>query len=243
MVSTAVKAFLLSAGLGTRLRPLTEQTPKVLLPINGKPLLEIWLQHLNDHSINNVLINTHWLKEKVEVFLQNQRLNSMRIRTYHEPSLLGSAGTLLTNEHWVSDDTPFFILYGDNLTNVNLTKMLNFHKKHKFPFTLGVFKARTPAQCGIAQIDEAGTVIGFEEKPEKPKSDSAAAGIYVADKTFFRYFPDREVYRSSMPLDLGFHIIPQMVGNMKAYPIDDFLMDIGTAESYKLAQDLWKEVR
>ena len=242
MTSAPVKAFLLAAGLGTRLRPLTDATPKILLPINGKPLLEIWLGHLKRHGIREVLINTHWRQEKVKAFLEHRQDDHIRVVTYHEPSLLGSAGTVLAKASWVADGEPFFILYGDNLTNVNLTRMLAFHRRHGFPFTLGVFRAGNPTQCGIANIGEGGVVTGFEEKPERPKSEMAAAGIYVTDRRIFEFFPNETRYGSSNPLDLGFHVIPRLVGNMKAYPIEDFLMDIGTPESYEQAQDLWKEV-
>ena len=234
-----MKAFLLAGGLGTRLRPLTNETPKCLLPINGKPLLQIWLEHLLKHGIKKVLVNTHWHHEKVEAFLEKWRSNHLRVVTFHEPELLGSAGTLLANKEWVEDGEPFLILYGDNLTNANLTDMFAFHSQHGLPFTLGVFKTETPSQCGIAEVDEDGLVVGFEEKPEHPKSDLAAAGVYMADQRIFKFFP--EDVESIRPLDLGFHVIPKLIGKMKTYFIQDFLMDIGTPESYEKAQKLWKE--
>ena len=79
MTSAPVKVFLLAAGLGARLRPLTEATPKILLPINGKPLLEIWLEQLRRHGIREVLINTHWQKEKVEAFLEDRQDDHIRL--------------------------------------------------------------------------------------------------------------------------------------------------------------------
>lgn len=267
------KAFLLSAGLGTRLRPITDEVPKCLLPINGKPLLQVWIEHLARHGIDEVLINTHWHHEKVECFVEGQvnsyslLVNGERnagikelergkekrgkskerdlkkvwpeVGLFYEKELLGSAGTLLANKDWVGDDEPFFILYGDNLTDVNLTDMLSFHREHGSPFTLGVFKAWEPSQCGIAEIDQDSVVIDFVEKPENPKSNLAAAGIYVADQRLFEYFPSEE--NSLRPLDFGYHVIPNLVGNMKAYFIQEFLMDIGTPESYEKAQIIWPQ--
>ena len=233
-----MKAFLLSAGIGTRLRPLTNETPKCLLPINGKPLLQIWLEHLLKHGIKKVLVNTYWHHEKVEAFLEKWRSNHLRVVTFHEPELLGSAGTLLANKEWVEDGEPFLILYGDNLTNVNLTDMFAFHSQHGLPFTLGVFKTETPSQCGMAEVAEDGVVTNFVEKPNNPKSDLAAAGVYMADYRIFNFFPSLEASQS--PLDLGFHVIPKLIGKMKTYFIQDFLMDIGTPESYEKAQKLWK---
>ncbi len=241
-----LKAFLLSAGLGTRLRPLTNETPKCLLPINGKQLLQIWLEHLPKHGINEVLVNTHWHHEKVEAFLEKWQNNHLRVVTFYEPELLGSAGTLLANKDWVVEGEPFFILYGDNLTNVNLTKMLAFHRQHDLPFTLGVFRTAHPMECGIAEVDDDGVVTRFVEKPEQPKSDLAAAGIYIADRRIFQFFPEMKFasgITTSSPLDLGFHIIPRLVGIMKACFIQEFLLDIGTPESYEKAQILWDEVK
>lgn len=142
-----MKAFLLSAGLGTRLRPLTNETPKCLLPIGGKLLLEIWLELLTMHGVKEVLVNTHWYAEKVKRFLSadyadytDQINNEKRwpgVRLFYEKDLLGSAGTLLANRDWVADGRPFFILYGDNLTNVDLRRMYEFHLGHGLPFTFG----------------------------------------------------------------------------------------------------------
>ncbi len=261
-----MKAFLLAAGLGTRLRPFTNEIPKCLLPIDGRPLIQIWIEHLGEHGIDEVLINTHWLHEKVEEFFESRKyavghskigkafhgLNSMqviessynvrpKIRLFYEPELLGSAGTLLANRDWVADGKPFFILYGDNLTDVNLTKIYTFHCQHGLPFTLGVFKTNRPRQCGIAEVGENGLVKGFVEKPENPKSDLAAAGVYMADHRIFDLLP--QLASSPYPLDLGFHVIPKLVGKMRAYCIEEFLMDIGTPESYEEARSAWSRAQ
>ena len=243
-----MKAFLLTAGLGTRLRPLTNGLPKCLLPICGKPLLEIWLELLGKHGVTDVLVNTHWYAEKVERFLSadytdeinNKKRPKPNIELFYERELLGSAGTLLANRDWVADGQPFFILYGDNLTNIDLGKMYEFHLGHKLPFTLGVFRADEPERCGIAEIDEDGRVVDFVEKPDKPKSDLASAGIYVADSRIFAYYPPNS--NEIRPLDLGFDVIPNLVGKMKAYYIEEFLMDIGTADSYEKAQAIYPQI-
>jgi len=277
-----MKAFLLSAGLGTRLRPLTNDLPKCLLPVCGQPLLEIWLELLGKHGVDEVLVNTHWYAEKVVNFLEGEKEQRTegslrpigayapvggqrtegqekdehrtsnvqhrtsngktkeagpRVRLFYEKELLGSAGTLLANREWVADGQPFFILYGDNLPNVDLGKMYEFHMGHGLPLTLGVFRADEPERCGIAEVDGDGVVTGFVEKPEEPKSDLAAAGIYVTDQRIFEYFP--EGAEEIRPIDLGFHVIPMLVGHMKAYFIEEFLMDIGTVDSYKKAQMIW----
>jgi len=247
-----MKAFLLSAGLGTRLRPLTNETPKCLLPIGGRPLLEIWLELLGLYGVSEALVNTHWYADKVERFLSadyadytdqinNEKRPKPNIKLFYEEELLGSGGTQLANREWVADGQPFFILYGDNLTNVDLGKMYEFHLGHGLPFTLGVFRADEPKRCGIAEVDGDGVVTGFVEKPEEPRSDLAAAGIYVADQRMFDFF--LEGAEGMRPLDLGFDVIPRLVGHMKAYFIEEFLMDIGTVGAYEKAQMIWPQIR
>jgi mannose-1-phosphate guanylyltransferase len=165
----------------------------------------------------------------------------LKIITFHEPHLLGTAGTILANRHWVQNGDPFFILYADNLTNINLSKFLRFHLEQQQIVTLGVFRAANPKQCGIAEVTPDGLVTGFEEKPEVPKSNLAGAGMYVTDSRIFEFFPPLDTAGGSgvlQPLDLGFHVLPRLAGRMKAYFIEDFLMDIGTPQQYKNAQIL-----
>jgi mannose-1-phosphate guanylyltransferase len=235
-----MKAVLLVAGLGTRLRPLTDKTPKCLLPIGGKPLLQIWLEKLAAADVNEVLINTHWLPDKVESFLNREiPKTELTIKTYHEPKLLGSAGTLAANKDWFDDKAPFFIIYGDNLTWVDLSKMKSFHQNHGLSVTLGVFRTPHPERCGIAETDQNGIVEAFVEKPQKPKSNLAAAGIYVADYSLFEAFPTTQASFEDT-LDLGFDIFPKMIGRMKCFEIDE-VIDIGTPEAYELAQRAWQD--
>ncbi len=241
--STA-KAFLLVAGRGERLKPLTETVPKCLLPINGKPLLEIWLEHLQRSGIHDVLINTHWLHEKIEEFVANWSVfhKKMRIILFHEPVLLGSAGTLLANRQWAGEG-PFFIIYGDNLTNFDLQRMLAFHYESGLPLTLRVYKGADPQRAGIVSVNEAGVITTFEEKPVKPKSDLGAGGIYVADGRFFDFFPKPHHSPEDGVLDLSYHVLPRMVGAMRAYESGEFSMDIGTSVSYVTAQREWLKMQ
>ena len=126
-----MKAYLLAAGKGTRLKPYTDRHPKCLIPIHGTPLLAIWIELLARHGVTEVLINTHHHADQVERFLDNARAGtSMDIRAVHEPQLLGSAGTIQQNSRFVSGESDFIVAYADNLTNLNLTKMVDFH--HQF---------------------------------------------------------------------------------------------------------------
>ena len=140
-----IKTILLAAGLGTRLRPLTYQTPKCLVEINGKPLLGYWLLKLNQLGCNEVLINTHYLNEKVERYLSQVSFENMKITTTYEKKLLGTAGTLLKNIDFYRDSLGLLI-HADNFTNDPLDKIVNTHisKPNDCLFTMLTFQTDNP---------------------------------------------------------------------------------------------------
>lgn len=228
-----MRAFLLAAGLGTRLRPLTDHTPKCLLPINGQPLLAIWLDLLARHGVDEVLINTHHLSDQVEGFLSSVQTH-LRVRTAFEPKLLGSAGTLRAQQDFVAGEDVFLVCYADNLTDADLSSLVSAHQSSRPPLTMGLFRAANPSGSGIVDLDADGLVLGFQEKPEAPRSDLANAGIYVASQEIFALLEDR------IPLDVGFDLLPKLVGRMRGVLLETYLRDIGTPESYANAQEEWR---
>jgi mannose-1-phosphate guanylyltransferase len=229
-----MKAFLLAAGVGSRLRPLTDKIPKCLVPIRGKPLLEIWLELLKRSGISEVLINVHAHADVIREFVA-RRFADLEIIVSHEPLLLGSAGTLRANREWIGSAPCFWVLYADVLTNVNLGEMQKFHRERPTAATLGVCTVADPRRCGIVSVQPDGRIEQFIEKPENPPSNLAFAGILIGTQTMLEAIPDK------LPADIGFDVLPQLVGRMHAYPIDDFLLDIGTIENYQRAQTSWPD--
>jgi mannose-1-phosphate guanylyltransferase len=227
-----MKAFLLAAGHGTRMRPLTDSIPKCLLTVQGVPLLQIWLDLCRRHGINKILINVHAHAKAVREFLQ-QYNDGIEVGVSEEPMLLGSAGTLLKNRAWVGSDSPFWIFYSDVLTNVNLSRMLERHRTCSQLATLGVCEVPDPKRCGIVALDEKNVVREFVEKPHEPSSNLAFSGIIVSEPALLDFIPNQ------VPADIGFHVLPKLVGRMAAYRICDYLLDIGTPENYKAAQINW----
>ena len=228
-----MKAFLLAAGLGTRLRPLTNETPKCLIQIKGKPLLVYWIELITAHGINEVLINLHYLPNKVKSFIKNYPTSAISFTLFEEPTLLGSAGTLKANKDFVANEENFFILYADNLTNINLTELLNFHKKKEHFFTMALNRVSNPSICGIATLDENDTITSFIEKPQLPTSNLANAGVYVAKPEVLDFIPSKSV------VDIGFDLLPQLVGKMAGWETSDLLIDIGTFDNLRLAEKIW----
>lgn len=231
-----MKAFLLAAGRGTRLRPITDRVPKCLVDIDGRPLLAIWLELLERHGVREVLINLHHLPRQVEEFLRSWT-SGITVRTVLEDSLLGSGGTLRANRGFVAGEQEFVVAYADNLTDLDLSRMVAFHRERGASFTMGLFRTDRPRECGIVELSDDGRVASFVEKPERPRSRLANAGVYIASPELWRHVPDREVS------DLGFDVLPALVGTMHGYPIDEYLQDVGTVERLEEARRAWARRR
>ncbi|MGA8500691.1 MAG: nucleotidyltransferase family protein [Candidatus Sulfotelmatobacter sp.] len=227
-----MKAFLLAGGHGTRLRPLTNSVPKCLLPIRGRPLLDIWLDLCARSGITEVLINPHAHSEAIERHLQRSG-SPVDVRLVREEQLLGSAGTVAANRAWVGSDPAFWILYSDVLTNTDLNRVSEFHSRHGAVATLGLYQVPDPSRCGVAVMDKKRAIIDFEEKPQTPHSNWVFSGLMIAGRGLFDVIP------SHIPADLAFHVLPHLVGEMRGYPIEDYLLDIGTMSNYEKAQATW----
>lgn len=227
-----MKAFLLAGGLGTRLRPLTDSIPKCLLPIQGTPILQIWFSLCRAYGIDEVLINVHSHGDVVRKFIQEYK-DGLEVRLFEETELLGSAGTILANRAWISKENCFWVLYADVLTTTNLDEMLAFHNRRGQIATIGVYDVENPSRCGIVQLDERGVVRDFVEKPQSPVGNLAFSGLLLATP------PLLDVIPHTRPADFGFHVLPKIVDRMAAYRIHDFLIDIGTLETYQTAQRVW----
>jgi mannose-1-phosphate guanylyltransferase len=226
-----VKAFLLAAGLGNRLRPITENIPKCMVPIDGRPMLDIWLDSLDRAGVDEVMVNLHYLPDVVRRHL-DARAGPPVTHTFFEPDLLGSAGTLAANREWVRADEMFLACYADNLTDFDLRCLIQAHQERGTLATLTVFHSERPSAGGVVELDQSGTVIGFTEKPSNPVSDLVNAGMYA-------FHPSVLEEIGSPPRDIGYDLLPRMVGRATAIPVEGYLRDIGTVEAYHRAQHEW----
>ena len=231
-----MKAFLLAAGPGSRLRPITDTVPKCLVPIRGTPMLSIWLELCKHFGIEEVLINVNAHAASVCEFLRRET-HGPRVRVVVEEQLLGSAGTLRANRDWVVWDEFFWVFYADVLNRADLKGMLQMHRKRKPAATLGVYEVPDPRRCGIVMADRDGVIQQFVEKPEHPAGNLAFSGLMIGTAEVLDVIPD------VTPADIGFHVLPQLTGRMLAYSISDYLLDIGTMENYEKAQATWPGLR
>jgi len=225
------KALLLAAGLGTRLRPLTSHTPKCLIEIGGKALLDYWVDALQRAGVRQVLLNTHHLAEAVRAYLDRVHARvELRVTEFHEPELLGSAGTVHANPTWADDADEVILVYADNLSEIDLAALLAFHRAHPDPVTMALFRTPHPRACGIAELDASGRVVSFVEKPEHPASDLANAGVYVLSADAYREVAALHAF------DLGFDVLPRFVGRMRGFRFEGYHLDIGTPEALERAR-------
>ena len=230
-----MKAFLLAAGLGTRLRPLTDSTPKCLVEICGKPLLAWWIEFFEKYNIEQVLINLHHLPGKVTRFLESYD-TQIKFTYFFEEKLIGSAGTLRENKDFVKNENDFFVCYADNLTNYNLQEFYDFHKNKNSSSSIALFETDTPKSKGIIQLDQDDRIISFEEKPVVPKSNLANAGIYIFKPSILELIPNNDL------TDIGFHLLPQLINKSFGWKSDDYLIDIGTFDDLSKAETDWLNI-
>ena len=233
-----MKALLLAAGEGTRLRPLTEKIPKCLVPINGKPLLSIWLDQLTEAGVTEFLINTSYLAEQVYDFI-NTSPHKDKVTLVHEKNLLGTAGTLIHNSAWFDNDA-FLFAHADNLCKVNWSDFFQTHKNRpkQTDLTMMTFDTDTPQNCGIVSVDKDGVLKGFFEKVKEPPGTRANAAIYIVEPGFIKLISenDKKIF------DFSVEIIPNHLPQIYTWHNDGYVRDIGTPESYRLAQDEWLNI-
>jgi mannose-1-phosphate guanylyltransferase len=229
-----MRAILLAAGLGTRLRPLTNKIPKCLVQINGKPLLEIWLDRLMQAGIGPFLVNTHYLPEQVEDFIKSS-VHQKQVELVNETELLGTAGTLAANQSFLQGEDGLLI-HADNYCLANFNAFLQAHSSRPAGcvMTMMTFHTDTPSSCGIVELDERGVVIGFHEKVESPPGNLANGAIYL--------FSSELIERLNQDLkgvtDFSTEVLHQFVGKIYTYETSEVFIDIGSPEAYKKANDL-----
>jgi mannose-1-phosphate guanylyltransferase len=227
-----VKAFLLAAGIGSRLLPITIAIPKCMVVIDDRPLLDVWLDAFDRAGIDEVLVNLHHLPDVVRRHIA-ARSGPPTVRTFFEPELLGSAGTMAANRHWVEGEEMFLACYADNLTDFDLRSLIDEHRAHDAIATLTAFRSERPSAGGVLEVDGDSTVVGFAEKPARPASDLTNAGMYAFHPSVLREIT------GPAPTDIGFHLLPRLVGRARAMVVPGYFRDIGTVDAYRRARAEW----
>ena len=226
-----MKAMILAAGEGTRLRPLSLSLPKVLAPLNGAPLLQFTLEWLKRHGVRQVAINLCHLGPKILDFCSDGSRFDLRITYSWEEAPLGTAGGVKKIAGFF--DQAFIVVYGDVLTNLDLSRMMRWHKLKRGVATIAAHKVVNPWQSGVVSLNRHGQIVEFVEKPrlEAEPECLVNGGVYILEKSILNYIPD-DGY-----CDFGYDVFPMLISSgipIYAYILGDeeYLIDIGDWEHY-----------
>ena len=234
-----MKAMLLAAGRGERLRPLTEATPKCMLMFEGKPLLEHWLDKLRLEGIREVVINVHHLGDVIVDYFGSGDRWDMRLEYSSEKTLLGTSGAL-ANVKSRFQDGEFLVIYADNQSNCRIGPMIDFHRERRSVATMSVCAIDDPRSCGIVGFDARGRIERFLEKPtaEQIFSHYINAGIYVFTPGIFEFIAD------GAASDFSRDVFPRMLGAgaaLYAYAYDGYVLKFDTFEDWEKSKTIVAE--
>lgn len=231
-----MRAILLAAGCGTRLRPITNTIPKCLVPIKGKPLLEIWLDRLTEAGIGPFLVNTHYLAEQVESFIAESPFKTHATLAY-EPELQGTAGTLIQHLDFFKGQDGMLI-HADNYCLADFSAFIQAHEQRPSEciMTMMTFRTITPTTCGILELDERGIVVGFHEKVANPPGNLANGAIYLLSSELLKWMgSDLQTVT-----DFSIEVLPHCVGRIYTFETSEVFFDIGTPETYEKVNNIYE---
>jgi mannose-1-phosphate guanylyltransferase len=223
--------MLMGAGLGTRLRPITYELPKPMVPVLGTPVMEHILRLLSKHGFGDVIANLHYFPDQIEGRFGDGSEWGVRLGYSHERELLGTAGGVRNVRDHFGEET-FLIISGDALTDIDLTALWRRHKEAGGIGTLALKRVDDPSQLGVVILTEDGRVQGFQEKPDPAEalSDLGNCGIYVFEPEIFDYFPEQDfvdwaqdVFPALLEQDVPFY----------GHEIGDYWNDIGSIAEFR----------
>lgn len=231
-----MNCILLAAGLGTRLRPITNTVPKCLVEINRKALLDIWIDKLNDIGVDSILINTHYLANQVKEKVFSNPIKD-KIKIVEEKELKGTAGTLIDNLDFY-DGKDGILIHADNYCIDDLSKLISVHNNRNSAclMTMLTFSTFTPESCGIVEVDKNGILINFHEKKQNSPGNIANGAIYILSSEMINIL-NKDFQHAK---DFSLEIIPEFHGLIQTYHTQDFFIDIGTCENLAMA-NLYKK--
>ncbi len=226
-----MKAMILAAGLGTRLRPLTEEIAKPMVPIVNKPVMEHIVELLARHGFDDLYVNIHYFPDAIRRHFGDGSRWGVRITYSYEEELLGTAGGVKKLEKELGGDT-LLVISGDALTDIDLTALMDYHHSKNTLATLVLTPVDDPSKYGVVLVDEENRIVGFQEKPDRreAKSHLANSGIYVFEPEILKMIPRDSFY------DFGSQLFPRLLEEGKAfhgYFHDDYWNDVGSIEEYR----------
>ena len=232
-----MKAVILAAGRGERLRPLTDKIPKPMLKVRGKPILEWAIDLLKQYGVREFFMNLHHLPVAIQSYFGKGARWGVDIHYIVEESLHGTAGAVKLFEPWLRNET-FLVYYGDNFTDFNLEKLIDFHRAKKGIGAVAFTEWENVSCSGIAELDATGRIKRFVEKPAAGGAFShlVNAGVYILEPEIFTFIPP------SQTVDFGKDIFPALIRkNISLYGrvMEGTLHCFDTLEMYKKSEEIF----
>jgi mannose-1-phosphate guanylyltransferase/phosphomannomutase len=227
-----VKAVVMAGGEGTRLRPLTSNQPKPMVPIAGKPCMEHIIELLREHGFEDVIVTVAFLPQAIRSYFGNGETLGVNVEYSVEESPLGTAGSVRLTADQL--DETFLVISGDALCDFDLGKLVKFHKKRGAAVTIGLKSVENPLEFGIVVTDEEGRVERFLEKPSWGQvfSDTINTGVYVLEPEVLQHVPTDRPFDFSKEL---FPLLLEMGRPLYGMPMDGYWQDIGNLDQYRQA--------
>jgi mannose-1-phosphate guanylyltransferase len=222
--------MVMAAGLGTRLRPLTYEAPKPMVPVANRPVMEHILLLLRRHGFGEVIANLHWFPDTIRERFGDGSETGVDLTYSFEEELLGTAGGVRNVAEFFGDE-PFLVMAADALTDIDLAALRAAHEANDGVATLAVKRVANVSEFGVVIAGSDGRIQGFQEKPDRAEalSDLASCMIYVLDREIFDYFPDRPV------ADFALDVFPALLSNdvpFHVHEIDAYWNDVGSLPEY-----------
>ena len=227
-----MKAVVMAGGEGTRLRPLTSNQPKPMVPIVGKPCMEHILELLRRHELNDVIVTLAFMPQAIRSYFGDGEALGMNVSYSVEESPLGTAGSV--RQAVAGGDEPVLVISGDALCDIDLTALLAFHRERKAAVTIALKSVENPLEFGIVVTDSDGRIERFLEKPSWGQvfSDTINTGIYVIEPEVLRHVPAGEPYDFSKQL---FPLLLEMGRPLYGYVAEGYWQDVGDLGQYAQA--------
>lgn len=224
-----MQAVIMAGGLGSRLRPLTNDIPKPMVKIIDKPIVQCIIENLAKYGVRDIVVTLGYKPESIMDFLADGSRFGVRVRYAIESSPLGSAGGVKNVQDMLEDT--FVVMSGDALTDINIASLLHRHFAHEGNVTMAVAEMDNVSSFGLVNADSQGRVLDFVEKPQTISSGLVNTGIYVMEKRILDKVPVGEKY------DFARDLFPQILDSIYTYRLEGYWSDIGTLSSYYLANN------
>ena len=229
-----MQALILAGGRGKRLRPLTDKFSKVLLPVAGKPFLFYQINYFKNQGIDEFILAVGYKKQGIKDWFGNGKRLGVKIIYSKEKRPLDTGGAVKNAENLLKDKD-ILILNGDSFLELDIKKMLKFHKEKRKPVTIATKRVKNASRYGQVLVNKSSIITKFQEKSKKMRRGFISAGVYIFQKKILRDFP------KDKKMSLEREIFPKFINKIAAFKTKGYFIDVGIPEDYQKADKDFKK--